>query len=146
MECSCFDQFRAAVSRGRCDRWAQHHVPLVTGGQLGNSVRKLYSSADPASTTLSATGRRRLSSPRPASGGRQRAAAGGMASAASVGGRSGGGASTKSERKRPKAKDVKEQGVRRTKKSRRPPREGHRQALPDQLEDPNEYGVRVNMI
>ncbi len=47
----------------------------------------------------------------------------------------------KRERQRPKAKDVKERGQKR--RMRRPPREGHSKGLADQLEDPNEYGVRV---
>lgn len=51
---------------------------------------------------------------------------------------------SKPPRQRPKAKDVKERG--KGKRPRRPPPVGHRQALPDQLEDPNEYGVRVSPI
>ena len=50
-------------------------------------------------------------------------------------------AATKPPRQRPKARDVKERA--KGKRPRRPPPIGHRQALPDQLEDPNEYGVRV---
>ena len=53
------------------------------------------------------------------------------------------GGSEKKQRIRPKAKDVKEQGLRR--RPRRPPREGHSKGLADQLEDPNEYGVRVSV-
>lgn len=49
----------------------------------------------------------------------------------------------KRERTRPKAKDVKERGQKR--RPRRPPREGHSKGLADQLEDPNEYGVRVSV-
>lgn len=52
-----------------------------------------------------------------------------------------GGTATKPPRQRPKARDVKERA--KGKRPRRPPPVGHRQALPDQLEDPNEYGVRV---
>ncbi len=48
------------------------------------------------------------------------------------------GDSEKKQRIRPKAKDVKER-----RRPRRPPREGHSKGLADQLEDPNEYGVRV---
>lgn len=54
-----------------------------------------------------------------------------------------GGAASKPPRQRPKARDVKERA--KGKRPRRPPPVGHRQALPDQLEDPNEYGVRVGM-
>lgn len=53
-------------------------------------------------------------------------------------------AATKPPRQRPKARDVKERA--KGKRLRRPPPVGHRQALPDQLEDPNEYGVRVGGI
>lgn len=53
-------------------------------------------------------------------------------------------AAAKPPRQRPKAKDVKEKG--KGKRPRRPPPVGHRQTLPDQLEDPNEYGVRVSTL
>lgn len=50
-------------------------------------------------------------------------------------------AAQKPPRQRPSAKEAKDRG--RPKPRRRPPPVGHRQTLADQLEDPNEYGVRV---